>query len=614
MNIKEMSLLVWGEHCVECAAPSCFQSCDLYVPRPDKRCRRFAFGAAKNRNFSSARGYGVEITFKKWAKLEAYANLALWPLATLRHAESLLEFASPAGNAIGNIMGNATGKLRWHSATHVGLEELVRRLDRGKAIVNVPDAFLLEVYNPRLEEVCMQVCFSPVPDSNLTADAGPARFSPGFMRTVTFPTGYSRHEIEFSLLRSMISGKQSLFISMIPEGDSDARLIFLTADFVRYTNTARAEIQHGPVKCVVWDLDNTVWSGIVMEGDDVRLRPGIADLLKFLDERGILLSVASKSDHELSWRKLQELGIADYFLYPQINWQPKSQNIKRIAEQLNIGIDTFAFVDDNPFELGEVSTVLPHMICINAGNLTELFSNPRFQGSSSAEARQRRQLYREAISRETAEQDIGLNYLEFLATCGTVLEISSYSAEDAERVAELVQRTNQLNFSGHKYTRPQLDEILRNPALHKFVLRSSDKYGSYGTIGFSIVEHAGGWIQVRDLMLSCRVQNKCIEQAFFHYLFERHNPQGVAGLWVNFRHTERNKPARQVMEALGFQNCANTSAPFPEGMVHFSADTLHCDVVEVRGPANNSQIVPVSGPSMNDSGLALKQSAGGSAK
>ncbi len=70
-------------------------------------------------------------------------------------------------------------------------------------------------------------------------------------------------------------------------------------------------------------------------------------------------------------------------------------------------------------------------------------------------------------------------------------------------------------------------------------------------------------------MLSCRIQNKCIEQAFFHYLFERHNPQGVAGLWVNFRHTERNKPARQVMEALGFQNCANTSAPFPEGMVHF---------------------------------------------
>lgn len=110
------------------------------------------------------------------------------------------------------------------------------------------------------------------------------------------------------------------------------------------------------IKCVVWDLDNTLWDGILTEGDDVQLRDGIIDIIKTLDERGILQSVASKNNFEDAYKKLEELGVAEYFLYPQINWNPKSEAVKKIAENINLGIDSFAFIDDSEFEREEVLT------------------------------------------------------------------------------------------------------------------------------------------------------------------------------------------------------------------------------------------------------------------
>ena len=109
------------------------------------------------------------------------------------------------------------------------------------------------------------------------------------------------------------------------------------------------------IKCVVWDLDNTVWDGILLEDREVVLRPHVVDILKTLDERGILHSVASRNDHDLAMAKLEEFGIAEYFLYPQINWNPKSGSVAQIAKDINTGLDAIAFVDDQPFEREEVA-------------------------------------------------------------------------------------------------------------------------------------------------------------------------------------------------------------------------------------------------------------------
>jgi FkbH-like protein len=278
---------------------------------------------------------------------------------------------------------------------------------------------------------------------------------------------------------------------------------------------------------------------------------------------------------------VQELGLSQYFLYPQLSWEPKSQSIKRIAEHLNIGVDALAFIDDNPFELDEVARALPEVLCVDAREMPSLPTDPRFQGSATDDARRRKQFYRDAAARETAQKSYGSDYLGFLASCEISLEISSYSSEDSERVAELVQRTNQLNFSGRKHTRSELEQILSNPLLDKYVLKCSDRYGSYGTIGFCIVERSAKALCVQDFMLSCRVQGKLLEKAFFHHLLEHHNPEAAVTLWINFVPTARNKPAQQVLESVGCRPCAPEACDFSHGMILTSRESMHCDVIQV---------------------------------
>jgi FkbH-like protein len=350
---------------------------------------------------------------------------------------------------------------------------------------------------------------------------------------------------------------------------------------------------------VVWDLDNTLWDGVLIEGDQVKLRPGIPQLLRYLDERGILLSIASNNDHQSAWEVLTRLGLADYFLYPQIDWNPKSRKIGAIAKQLNIGADSLAFVDDNPFELDQVASSLPEVIRIRAEDALALINDPRCRGDGTEESRLRRRYYQQQIVRETAEENSASDYLSFLASCEITLELSGYCETDRERVAELVQRTNQLNFSGRKYSARELEEIVADRELEKYVLRCRDKYGAYGTIGFAIVRPSPRALQILDFMLSCRVQRKGIEQAFFSHLLTHHNPNGAGSVWINFSQTERNVPARGVLESLGFQprKAADLSGS-GTGMILDASKPITCDFIEVRctAPDDSSHLAQKSQP------------------
>lgn len=119
--------------------------------------------------------------------------------------------------------------------------------------------------------------------------------------------------------------------------------------------TKHSQSQQATIKCVIWDLDNTLWDGVLLEDNQVSLRDNVAELIKALDNRGILQSIASKNDYLKAMEKLRELGLREYFLYPQINWNSKAFSIKEIARLINIGTDAIAFIDDQPFELEEVS-------------------------------------------------------------------------------------------------------------------------------------------------------------------------------------------------------------------------------------------------------------------
>ncbi|EPR12031.1 HAD-IIIC family phosphatase [Ruminiclostridium papyrosolvens] len=129
---------------------------------------------------------------------------------------------------------------------------------------------------------------------------------------------------------------------------------------------AEGETEVKKIKCVVWDLDNTLWDGVLLEDENVTLHEDFVQLIKVMDSRGILQSVASKNEYNVAMKKLEEFGLAEYFLYPQIGWNTKSSFIQNIAKSINIGIDTIAFVDDQEFERDEVRHMFPQVLCIDA--------------------------------------------------------------------------------------------------------------------------------------------------------------------------------------------------------------------------------------------------------
>ncbi len=334
-------------------------------------------------------------------------------------------------------------------------------------------------------------------------------------------------------------------MTLAPDGESRASLVFLTLDFITYRKRKGHQRIDHKIKCVVFDLDNTLWDGVLLEDEDVHVRDDAVRLIEALDRRGILLGIASKNDADQAMAKLRALGLAAYFLHPQIGWAPKSEGLERVAEVLNLGIDAFAFVDDAGFERDEVAHRLPGVTCIDAaGDLGRLLDDPRLQGSGSAEAGHRRSYYRDAIVRERDRRASDIDYIDFLASSRIELEIKPYGAEDFERVAELAQRTNQLNFSGTRYTREDLRSRLADRRVAVHVLRCADRYGSYGTVGLAFVRRDGAEIRVEEFMLSCRVQGKFIEQAFFDHLTHGEHGERTRRLWVNFQSTARNAPAR----------------------------------------------------------------------
>ena len=578
-DIEEMSFLHWGEHCIECAAPDCYATCDLYQSRPDGNCRRFAYGIYKNKRFSSLRGYGAEISFKTWGRLKANGNTRMEPIGRLLWKERLIGFGVPLLNAVGSALYASTGNRRWKNLAP-DLDRIARRSHRRANGGRRPDLFLIEVFNPQPHPVTIQLTMR-IGEGFYDDHPDPASLPPPLTVSVRLEPGYSCHRVERRQFEAITDSGIPFKLTLVPEGDDAVKLVFLTLDFVTTRRGASRDRRPEGVKCVVFDLDNTLWEGVLLEGETLQANEKLVRLIQELDRRGLLLSIASKNDHDHAWQKLGELGLSEYFLHPQINWRPKSENIERISAALNIGLNTFAFIDDNPFELEEVSRHLPEVTCLHVDDVDGLLDRPRFEGSASVEAKNRRRYYQEAIAREATQKEYKNDYNGFLAYCKTKLEVSPYQNSDVDRVMELAQRTNQLNFSGTKYTRPEIARLLADDEFEKYVLRCSDKYGSYGTVGLGLVRRQEQEIRVEEFMLSCRVQGRLIEQAFFHYLLEHSNKNDFKRLRVKFNPTPRNKPAAEVLHQLNFQTDADDGLS-----LDVSAHTLSYDHIEIVSERN----------------------------
>ncbi|MDM9379452.1 HAD-IIIC family phosphatase [Chlorogloeopsis sp. ULAP01] len=307
------------------------------------------------------------------------------------------------------------------------------------------------------------------------------------------------------------------------------------------------------IKCVVWDLDNTLWHGVLLEDEKVCLRENIANLIETLDNRGILQSIASKNESNTAIAKLEEFGLKEYFLYPQVNWNSKAASIKEIARLLNIGLDAIAFIDDQLFELEEVKFSLPEILCIKADEIENTLDmpvmNPRF---ITEDSRIRRLMYLSAIERQNAEKEFVGTADEFLATLQMKFTISSAQEEDLQRAEELTLRTNQLNTTGYTYSYDELNHF-RCSENHKLLIASlEDKYGSYGKIGLVLIEcQLQSWT-IKLLLMSCRVMSRGVGTIMLNHVMGLAKKNNVR-LLAEFVSNDRNRMMYISYKFAGFK-------------------------------------------------------------
>ncbi len=316
------------------------------------------------------------------------------------------------------------------------------------------------------------------------------------------------------------------------------------------------------VKCLVWDLDGTLWPGVQAEGAAPLPQAAWLALMDQLTARGIVQSIASRNDPAAGVRLLAHPALVGRFVAPQIGWEPKDVALRRIAAALNIGLDTLAFVDDSPFERAAVGAVLPEVRLLSPADLPGLADRPEFVGGpGTAEAAARTQLYQQEAARRAAERDFAGDRLRFLQSCEMVLTLRPATAADLPRLTELVARTNQLNSTGYRYAPAELAARVADPAAWLVpVARLHDRFGDYGLIGAALVDRRdlGAW-GVELLMLSCRVEGRGIPAALLRRLLELTGAAGVPALTALYRANPQNRQMALLLRQLGFH--ATAAAP-----------------------------------------------------
>jgi FkbH-like protein len=325
-------------------------------------------------------------------------------------------------------------------------------------------------------------------------------------------------------------------------------------------------------KGVIVDLDNTLWGGVVGDDGVDRLQigqetavaeayAGFQAYLKDLRSRGIVLGVASKNDPAAAQ---SGLGHPENVLKPedfasiQAGWDPKDRSITKIAQETNLGIDSFVFVDDNPAERDWVAAQLPGLAVPDTGaDVTRFarildregyFEPIRLSDEDLARGR----FYSENHKREQAAQGFA-DYGAFLSSLEMHAEIAPFSPLYLDRITQLIHKTNQFNLTTRRYTAPEVEALSRDPRTITLYGKLKDRYGDNGLVTALIARQDEDAAQVELWIMSCRVLQRRMEQALFSVLLEECRRRRISRLLGTYLPTPKNGLVRDLYETLGFK-------------------------------------------------------------
>ena len=330
-------------------------------------------------------------------------------------------------------------------------------------------------------------------------------------------------------------------------------------------------IRKPPRKVVVVDLDDTVWGGVVGEVGIAGLalgEDGIGrafqdfqrELLKLTDT-GVLLAACSKNNPEDAWSALERHpGMVlerKHLVALRINWQDKATNLGELAKELNLGIDSFVFLDDNPVERELVRQMLPEVL------VPELPEDPALRPAFvraapwfnrlrvTSEDRQRGESYR-VQKLGTELRDASTTFEGFLTSLAQEVAIEAVSEASIGRAVQLCQRTNQFNLTTPRYTLVDVEQFLRNAAVEVNTLSVRDRFGDHGITGLTIVRYAEDRAEIDTLLLSCRVLGRRIENVLLSHLASRARDRGARLLVGKYIATPKNGQVSTFFADHGF--------------------------------------------------------------
>lgn len=347
-----------------------------------------------------------------------------------------------------------------------------------------------------------------------------------------------------------------------------AALTELALEYVKYLRALAGKTK----KVLVLDLDNTLWGGILGEDglDGIALGttyPGNCYLafqrqIKQLSRRGVVLAINSKnneSDVREVFEKNSSMVLGwDDFASVRINWQDKVQNMSELSAELSLGLDSFVFVDDNPYELEMIHQQMPELTTVQVpkepSELPELLSRLAYFDSViySEEDRKRAGFYHAQAQRVQFQRSVG-DIESFYRSLQ--MHLKGYKVQEAQipRVAQLTQRTNQFNMTTRRYSESDVGRFVSDPATVVWSYRLVDRFGDNGIIGVVIAKQEGKSWLLDTFLLSCRVIGRTVETAILALVADEARKAGATALEGEFIPTKKNAPAREVFAENGFE-------------------------------------------------------------
>jgi FkbH-like protein len=357
----------------------------------------------------------------------------------------------------------------------------------------------------------------------------------------------------------------------------------LLLDTAREATHSIVSLRRSPKKVVVLDLDNTLWGGVIGEDglDGIEIGDtsprgeafkAFQEYLLSLTRRGILLAVCSKNDPEKAVEPFEKhpemaLRMKDFVVF-KANWQPKSENIRQIAAELNLGLDSVVFVDDNPAEVEIVRQFTPEVEAVMIGDdpaeFVGILQDARFfePVTITAEDLDRMRQYKQETQRQelAAITDMGA-YLESLAMEAVVREFRSV---DVPRISQLINKSNQFNLTTRRRTETEVQAVMSHAQCVGFTVRLADRFGDYGLISVVVGNIVDGTLEIDTWLMSCRVLKRQVEEEVLNEIVRLARARGCTRVKGVYKPTAKNGMVRGHYPALGF-----TPLPCPETALEF---------------------------------------------